>query len=367
MLYAFPLEDGGWAEILAAVSEVADLSATALETKAFVRGRAIRNPASLLRLAMVYGVSGLSLRSTAAWASIADVANISDVSLLRRLSNAGDWLELLWQRMLMRRVAPVAMPGLGLAVRLIDGTTISSPRTPTAEWRLHVDYRPFEGRFGNVVLSNHRKQESFSLFDAQPGELVVGDRAYARAGDLKKIHDQGGHFLVRLGWKSVVLLDETGKDFNIIGAMARMKKPQIREFSVQLGDNAKSRRPVCPARLIMVPLPTGAGARAKQRSARKAKRQGRAIQPESLIAAEWMMLLTTVPQANASMDQLVALYRLRWQIELAFKRLKSQMNIDELAAKDPKLAKAWISANLIAVLLADDIDMSADSPPWATR
>ncbi|OKT29744.1 hypothetical protein ACN57_03025 [Escherichia coli] len=40
-------------------------------------------------------------------------------------------------------------------------------------------------------------------------------------------------------------------------------------------------------------------------------------------------------------------YRLRWQIELAFKRLKSLLHLDALRAKEPELAKAWIFANLL--------------------
>jgi hypothetical protein len=44
---------------------------------------------------------------------------------------------------------------------------------------------------------------------------------------------------------------------------------------------------------------------------------------------------------------------LRWQIELAFKRLKSILHIDRLPAKDPDLARAWIYAHLLLALLLD--------------
>lgn len=365
MQLSSPLEDGGWAESLAKLTVDIDLAATAREAKAFIRPRGVRDAASLLRLAMAYGVSGYSLRATVAWASEAGIADISDVSLLDRLRNAADWLELLWQRKLAAQVAPVAMPELGLAVRLIDATTISSPRTKTTEWRLHMDYCPLEGRFGSAVLTDGRSSEGFHLFEARPGELLVGDRGYAKAGGLGKVRSTGGHFLVRIGWRSVALLDAEGADFNILKTIAGLPPGQISTFDVQLADSAKRRRPVCSARLIFAPLPEEAGQRARAKAEYKAKRQGRSILPAGAEAANWLILLTSVPEEQADPHQLVALYRLRWQIELAFKRLKSILNIDEILAKDPKLARSWLSANLLAALMTDDIDRASDSPPCA--
>jgi hypothetical protein len=293
------------------------------------------------------------------------IARISDVSLLDRLRNAADWLEHLWQSLLRDRAPPIVMPGLDLAVRLIDATTISSPRSPTAEWRLHMDYRPQEGRFGGALLTDARQAEGFHHFTAGPGELVVGDRGYAKAAGLKAIHVQGGHFLVRTGWRSLVLQDKNGDDFNILDTISKLSSGKISTFDVQIAESARNRRPVCGARLLFSPLPEGAGERAHRKAKDKAKRSKKGILPQSAQAANWLMLLTTVPEEKATPEQLVALYRLRWQIELAFKRMKSQMHIDELVAKDQRLARSWIAANLIAALLADDIDMSPDSSPCA--
>lgn len=57
-------------------------------------------------------------------------------------------------------------------------------------------------------------------------------------------------------------------------------------------------------------------------------------------------------------------YRLRWHIELAFKRLKSLLHLDALRAKEPELAKAWIFSNLLAAFLIDEtVQASLDFPP----
>ena len=50
-----------------------------------------------------------------------------------------------------------------------------------------------------------------------------------------------------------------------------------------------------------------------------------------------------------------ALYRLRWQIEPAFKRLKSLMGLEDFDAMEPRLAKAAVCAKLILAILAESL------------
>ena len=71
-----------------------------------------------------------------------------------------------------------------------------------------------------------------------------------------------------------------------------------------------------------------------------------------LLAAAFVILATSLP-ADYPVDEIFAMYRLRWQIELAFKRLKSLLNIDRLPATSDKGARSWIYAHLIVALLTD--------------
>lgn len=366
MQNASPLDDGGWAKLLARLAVDTDLAVTALATKAFIRPRGVPSADNLLRLALAYATGGIGLRAVATWAESAGVASVSDVALLDRLRNCGDWLELLWQKRLAARVPSLPLPQLGLAVRLIDATTVSSPGSRGTDWRLHMDYRPLEGRFDGAVLTDGRQAEGFHLFDARPGELLIGDRAYAKAKGLDKVRRSGGHFLVRIGWRSLVLLDTAGQNFDLLGTLAALPRDRTAEFTVQLASDHRLRQAIGTARLILAPLPEGAGAGARLKAARKAKRQGRRVLAHGAAAADWLMVLTSVGADLASAEQLVELYRLRWQIELGFKRLKSLLRIDELAAKDPKLVRTWLYANLLAALLIeDDTPNAADSPPCA--
>ena len=73
------------------------------------------------------------------------------------------------------------------------------------------------------------------------------------------------------------------------------------------------------------------------------------------MAAGYLLLLTSLDRNEYPPERVLALYRLRWQVELAFKRLKSLLHLDRLPAKDPQLARSWLFAHLIAALLIDDM------------
>ena len=91
----------------------------------------------------------------------------------------------------------------------------------------------------------------------------------------------------------------------------------------------------------------------RQRLLKDAKKRGKTPDPRSLQAAQYILLLTSLPASTFSAADVLALYRFRWQLELAFKRMKSLAGLDELAAKKPELARAWIYARLISFLIAE--------------
>ena len=100
------------------------------------------------------------------------------------------------------------------------------------------------------------------------------------------------------------------------------------------------------------------------RAARKeAKSDGRQIQPGTLIAAEWVILVTSLAVSDYPAAKVLELYRLRWRIEIAFKRLKSIIGLATPPGECPHTAKAWVLCHLIAVLLTEArLSAFGDSP-----
>jgi Transposase DDE domain len=63
---------------------------------------------------------------------------------------------------------------------------------------------------------------------------------------------------------------------------------------------------------------------------------------------------TSLPRAGYAAEEGLAAYRLRWQIELAFKRLKSLLGIDKLPTHTERASRSWLTAHLIMALLCDE-------------
>jgi len=67
------------------------------------------------------------------------------------------------------------------------------------------------------------------------------------------------------------------------------------------------------------------------------------------------VLVTSLPNTIPA-GEICAVYRLRWQIELAFKRLKSLIHIDRLPTRTEPGSLSWLYAHLIMALLTDDMN-----------
>ena len=122
---------------------------------------------------------------------------------------------------------------------------------------------------------------------------------------------------------------------------------------------------VLSARLIVVRKSREAAERERRKARAEAKSKGNQVTERTLKAAAFTFLLTTLEESKASDVALAELYRVRWQIELAFKRLKSLMGLDSLRAKDPLLVRTYLLAKMIAAVLMETIaDQCRAISPW---
>jgi hypothetical protein len=366
------LIDSTWPELLARLPASLDLEASARRCGALRRRREVRDAASLLRLAFGYSICGLSLRGAAAWAEFGAVAQLSNVALLKRLRGAANWLGEIVSAILSDRLARsrgAARPPWGAGrVLLADATTLSEPGSRKTDWRVHVGYRlGAKPSIEQLELSDGGGSESLSRFVCGAGDIVIGDRGYAKAGDLARVRACGADFVVRTGWNATRLRTRSGARFDLFAVLAPLPERGVAEFEVAIAVD-RAEKQLLPARLVVLCKSEDEATRSQRHARSQSRRHGKTTQSQTLKAAGYVLLLTSLAADDWPVRKVLELYRLRWQIELAFKRLKSLVHLDDLPAKDPDLARCWIYAKLIAALLLEDLTgLFDDSPPCAGR
>src|ERR1700752_1964540 len=130
---SLPLHEDDWKYVQTLLPS--DLEESARSAKALLRCRNVPDAAALIRMALAYAVSDLSLKDVAAWASALEGAQITGPGLFYRLRGAEGWLEQVLGRVLAGQVPQAAG---GWPLRVVDATVINGPGKKAVQWRAHV-------------------------------------------------------------------------------------------------------------------------------------------------------------------------------------------------------------------------------------
>lgn len=352
-----------WTTIVARLGGVETLKVTARETKAFLRPREITNAVDLLRLILAYCLGEWGLRSTAAWAASVGLVDISNVAVLYRLRQCGDWFAMLVGQALAG-AAPQASHGR--LIRIIDATTVPKKgpgaRKKNGVWRIHSAFDLPQERFGHFELTDQQAGETLDRIPAVAGEIRLADRAYLQPDRMAAVIEAGADVVIRAGWKSARWLDREGDELDLV---AELRKAGRRLIDRPIWIKRKRGAPLA-LRLVAVKKPAQAAAEARRKARREAQRGGHQISKQTLDAADWVILVTSLSPKDFSTAEVLALYRLRWRIELGFKRLKSLIGLNGPPGTDERSARPHVLAHLLTILLLEPlIDELEDSPRLA--
>jgi hypothetical protein len=347
------MNDRDWQDIVCRLGGAAALATSARETGAFRRARGIADAVDLLRLILGYCLGERGLRSTAAWATALGIADISNVALLYRLRHCGAWLAALIGRTLAAAAPAVSH---GRLIRIVDATTVPKAGAPAKVkgrvWRVHSAFDLPRERFGFFELTDQHGGETLDRIPVIPGEIRIADRAYLQADRLSGVLEAGADILVRAGWNNARWLDEQGNPFDLIAVLRRASKVGLIDRPIWIGRHAGA---PLKLRLVAVKKPPQACEAAKRRARQQARKGQHRLSPGTLVAAEWVILVTSLPPEDFPTADILALYRLRWRIELAFKRLKSLIGLKGPPGTDERSAKPYILAHLLFILLLEPL------------
>lgn len=334
-----------------------DLEEQALRLGAMSRKSGkVQSASDLLRGMLAYELCTGSFRLLGAWGAIQGIADMANTSWRDRLRKSGPWLE--W--LLNEKIRPEActpLPRLKKAgygpIELVDASHLKCVGMKGSTWRFHCMYSLCTQQLHQVVITSMKIAEGVMNFSLQKGAVYVQDGAYGYRNQVAVIDEAGAYSVNSFFPGTFPLEDVDGKAIDIVAWLKkfRAKEGAIKELSVFFKEGGK--RYTC--RVIALRRTPEQTARDREKRKRIAGRKHRNIQKETLYLSGWLLVLTTLPAKDWNAQEILSLYRARWQIEIFFKRLKQLLGKHILRAKTAETAKATLTSILVSWVFQQEV------------
>lgn len=313
----------------------------------------IRTADDLLRLIFVHAGADLPLRQTVALVAEAGGPSVSPNSFHKKMRRAASYLGALVAAMTTswnERCKPELWGGYDLIA--CDGTSFGGRCATGTDARIHAALRLTNLSVYEAHATGVDVGESLRRFHWLPGQLVLADRGYSNAQGIVHVVQHGADVLVRLNRGALPLLRRNGASFDIEAFLRAIREEQIDEKDVRIRVWIDGHEHVVDGRIVATRLPAD---KAEEARARVRADLGNSATDEIVEMAAYVALFTTTPKSRMSAERCIEAYRLRWQIELLFKRWKSLCHFDRLPNERQDTILSWLYAKLLLGLIVDRI------------
>ena len=235
-----------------------------------------------------------------------------------------------------------------------------------ANCKVQAGYEYKSGSLGFFALTEGIKPDqaySNRLVDfVEKGDLMLTDLGYFKLSVFQQITAKGAYFLSKLLIGTTLLNADTSEKIDL-RATLRSFVGNTLEMNVIMGND---KHPV-PCRLIGFRATKQIADTRRRKLRKEAKKKGRTPSKNHLALCDWTLFVTNAPSEMLPVTIVFSLYRLRWQIELIFKQLKSVLRIHSShTAKECRL-KCEILGKLIMAVIIHSIHSSLNATLWTTR
>ena len=330
------------------------------------RMRGAKDFAGLFQLLMLHISGALSIEQTCVRARELGIARVSAMAFHKRLRKARGWFAWMCGQMMQQRQAGIFLQGClkGRRLLAVDGSNITSPGAEGSGWRLHYALELPHLRCVHAQFSAQQLAETLEVFPVKAGDVVMADRNYARRRQLAWLIERGADAIMRMSPSLLPVGQEQNSQdiaFDWLKHLRTLKGLKPKEWPVRFSHEGRSYAlRVCAVRKSVTAYRKCVGK--LEAEARKKKQD---LRPETLEYAKYVIVLTTLGVGVLDTRGVLDTYRARWQVELAFKRLKSVLDAGSVPKSDEASALAWMQGKLLEALLVEKLlEKSGAFSPW---
>jgi hypothetical protein len=318
----------------------------AYKLKAWQRVRKLASVTDLLRALLVYAACGYSFQQLGLWATLVGVGCLSERAWRKRVERAQEWISWLVGALIGSQASPNWLPRMAGRILLVDASRLKIPAGSGDDVRLHCAYDLQAGRLVQVEVTDQHSAEGLHHFSLRKGDVVVTDAGYQLGSCVQHEEQQAAFGVHRISPHQVRLEREDGKKIDLKRLVKHQKYGSVSEYKVWVWDAKHQKRFALRLVISLLPRKQALVARARKQERLRRKKGAKA----NLAPACWagvMIIGTTLPQQIWSAQDVVKLYRARWQIERLFKRLKRGLQLHLLPMKLWERAQAYVHLCLI--------------------
>ena len=320
----------------------------------------IRTAESLLRLNMLYVTNEGSFQQAALGMALTEGISISKVAAFNRVKKSSEWLRWMAKEVCAAEGSVITKPSfLGEhQVKLLDASDETTKGKLKSTWRLHYVFNLFEFQCTSMEVTSNKEGERLTRHEVSENDIVVADRIYCTMSGIEHVLSNKGNFLLRFKSKAFHLYDESGSRIDLLSHFRHIKPLENTDVHCYYKLPSGELRPL---RIVAMKKDAKAIEECKRKMARKvSKKQEKAMQADTVELNEYVILATSLDYTN---EQILELYRARWQIEQVFYRLKSLFGYGDVPSKREDTVRAWFYGKLLLAALCESILKGMSFPP----
>jgi len=322
------------------------------------RWRGVKSPADLMLLVLIHLLNGTSLLETSIIAKTAKLGEMSDVAFMKRLGQCRAWFESICQMLLSRDMESYKQPDwlAEKTVVAVDASDVVEKGRSRRTYRLHYALDIFKMASVQCKITEQSVGETLVNFDIKQGMLVIADRIYSTVNGMSHCLDADADFVLRMRKNSFKACDANGKKLDSLKLFEKIETGGYADFAAFAQNKQGVRIPV----RICAKRKTPEQIEKTMKTLRYRERKC-GVTEEAKLWGEYIVVVTSLGEAVPA-EEILSLYRLRWQVEVHFKRLKSILDFGELSKKKPEHSLAWLSGKLMVALLIESVISKSFSP-----
>jgi len=327
----------------------------ARELGAFERAREIKTPEELLRLILLYLTEGRSFAGTSAIARLSGETEPSKVALFKRMRNSASWLQWLCENIYRRAGIITAKPKwLGNRnVIVVDGSEDIKCGVRRQCYMLHYSLDLFTLDARELLVTDRKTGEKLANFKlVGKDDIVMGDRIYGNMPGTAYLLRRNAGYVLRINSRGFHVIDGRNRNIDLEKRLSRLKEGKTADIwaRCKINDKYEPIR-ICAYRKDVY------GEQAGLKRIKKSNQRKSGGKPVTEVQREnnkYIMVATSLGK-EITAAHVLELYRARWQIEVAFKRLKSLFHYNDLPAKHSQSAMAWFYGKLLLAALCETL------------